>query len=188
MLAIKGGCEGDAEVDLVQSVFLTNKRPFPSMANLLKHSRRIRSTFTEQQVDDVMSVLSHLGWSPQRMTSRARTWRRAALKIDKMIQALADEAEHGARKECALHNLQAIASYNRLMIAGMLADLTVEHQARIPPPTPLACCGNFVERQARISQPAPLACGGNGSRDCRPVSVRRWRDCGAGQRKQRKGS
>ena len=142
MLAIKNGCKGDAEVDLVQSVFLTNKRPFPSVANLLRHSRRFRSTFTEQQAGDVMSVLSHLGWSPQRMTSRARTWSRAALKIDKMIQALVDEAEYGARKECALHNLKLMASYKRLMIAGMLADLTVEHQAKRPRPTPLACGGN----------------------------------------------
>ena len=100
MLAIKNGCRGDPEVYLVQLVFLTSKHPNPSIANLLKHSRRFRSTFTEQQVDDVMSVLSHLGWSPQRMTSRARSWRRAALRIDKMIQTLVDEAEHGTRKEC----------------------------------------------------------------------------------------
>ena len=39
----------------------------------------------------------------------------------------------GARKEAAWHNLREIASYNRLMIAGMLGDLTMEHQLMVRP-------------------------------------------------------
>ena len=129
MLAIKNGCKGDPEVNVVQAIFLTNKRPQPSVANLLRHSRRFRPSFTEAQQDRAFSVLSHLGWSPQRMTSRARSWSRCALKIDVVLQALALEAENGSQKVAALHNLEMLAQYNRLMIAGMLADLTVEHQA-----------------------------------------------------------
>ena len=62
------------------------------------------------------------------MTSRARTWTRGSLKISAVLRALAKEAEGGPRKEAAWHNLRELASYNRLMIAGMMGDLTMEHQ------------------------------------------------------------
>jgi hypothetical protein len=131
MLAIKNGCKGDPEVDAVQGIFLTNKKPHPSIANLLRHSKRFRSAFTDEQQEDVFGTLSHLGWSPQRMTSRARSYGRGILKIDALLMALAKEAEGGARAEAALHNLRELAKYNRLMIAGMLADFTVEHQLMV---------------------------------------------------------
>ena len=129
MLAIKNGCKGDPEVDAVQGIFLTNKKPHPSITNLLRHSKRFRSTFSDEQQEDIFTVLSHLGWAPQRMTSRAKSWSRGALKIDAVFKALAKEAEFGARKEAAMYNIRELASYKRLMIAGMLADLTVEHQS-----------------------------------------------------------
>jgi len=133
MLAIKNGCKGDPEVDAVQGIFLTNKKPYPSIANMLRHSKRFRASFTEEQQDAVFASLSHLGWAPQRMTSRARSYRRGALTIDGVFKALAKEAEGGARKEAALHNIQELSKFNRLMIAGMLADLTVEHQQMVRP-------------------------------------------------------
>ena len=61
------------------------------------------------------------------MTSRARSWSRVALKLDVVLEALAPEAEGGSQSQAALHNLNELAQYNRFMIAGMLADLTVEH-------------------------------------------------------------
>ena len=141
MLAIKNGCKGDPEVDLVQGIFLTNKKPHQSIANMLRHSKRFRSSFTDEQQDDIFATLSHLGWAPQRMTSRARSWSRGALKIGAVFKALAREAEEGPRKEAALHNLQMLAPYKRLMISGLLADLTVEHQICV--------------RQTDVSDPDP---------------------------------
>ena len=124
MLAVKNGCKGDPEVEKVQGIFLTNKKPFPSVSNLLRHSKRCRARFTDEQQDQVLSVLSNLGWAPQRMTSRARSWTRGSLKIRTVLQVLAKEAETGARKEAAWHNFRELASYDRLMIAGMMGDLS----------------------------------------------------------------
>ena len=142
MLAIKNGCKGDPEVDAVQGIFQTNKKTHPSITNLLRHSKRFRSTFSDEQQEDIFTVLSHLGWAPQRMTSRAKSWSRGALKIDSVFKALAKEAEFGARKEAAMYNIRELASYKRLMIAGMLADLTVEHQS--------------IVRQTDVADPDPV--------------------------------
>lgn len=43
MLAIKNGCKGDPEVDLVRGVFITNKRPVPSISRCLQNSTRFRT-------------------------------------------------------------------------------------------------------------------------------------------------
>ena len=103
--------------------------------------------FTEEQAGGVFVVLSHLGWSPQRMTSRARSYTRQALKHVGALSALAREAEEGPMNDDALFNIRQLASYKRLMIAGMLGDLALEHQlcvhradTRDPDPAELDVC------------------------------------------------
>ena len=127
-LAIKNGVKGDPEVDLIQGVFITNKKPYPSISNILRHSTRFRSRFTEKQQGDVFGVLSHLGWSPQRMSSRSRPYQRSTLKMRSLLCALAAEAEGGGYADATLANLKKIAPYLRFVLAGMMADLTAEHR------------------------------------------------------------
>ena len=127
-LAIKNGAKGDPEVDLIQGVFITNKSPHPSISNILRHSTRFRSRFSQEQQGDVYGVVSHMGWSPQRMSSRSKPYRRAALKMLPLFAALAAEAEDGKYADATLANLKEIAPYRRFTLAGMLADLTVEHR------------------------------------------------------------
>ena len=103
----------------------------------------------------MFTVLSHLGWAPQRMSSRARSMSRAVLKIDPLLTALAREAEGGSKKEAALHNLRMIAPYRRLVIAGLLADLTVEHhkcvrETDVEDPDPAEIAHQLARFESRV--------------------------------------
>ena len=132
-LGVKNGAKGDPEVDLVQGICCTNKKPYPSIANMLRNSKRFRKRFMETQRDSIMNVLSHLGWAPQRHSSRSRTYTRESLLMGQLLEALAREAEDGRYKEAAAHNIRQIAPYPRMMIAGMMGDLTCEHHAALRP-------------------------------------------------------
>ena len=127
-LAIKNGLRGEPEIEHVQAVLLTNKKPLPSISNILRHSQRFRSSFTDEQQDDVFGAIEHLGWSPNRMTSRSKPFGRLARKVGAVFSALAKEAEGGAYKKAAIYNLQEMVPYRRMMVAGLLADLTAEHR------------------------------------------------------------
>ena len=126
-LAIKNRCTGDPEIETVQQILLTNKRPMPSISNILRHSARFRCHFTLEQRADVFTTLQHMGWAPQRMSSRHRPYARISLKIRSLLSALAREASKGSYKKACLHNLREIGSYNRVVLCGLLADLTCEH-------------------------------------------------------------
>ncbi len=130
-LAIRNAVAGDPEVDIVQKVLLTNKRPVPSVSNLLRHSPRFRSVFSKQQQEDSLAVLQHLGWAPQRMTSRSRPYARVCMRVKSLLAALAHEATHGPEKDTAMAVLREIAPYKRIMLAGLMADLTFEHHKAV---------------------------------------------------------
>ena len=85
-LAIKNGLRGEPEIEHVQAVLLTNKKPLPSISNILRHSQRFRSSFTDEQQDDVFGAIEHLGWSPNRMTSRSKPFGRLARKVGAVFQ------------------------------------------------------------------------------------------------------
>jgi hypothetical protein len=128
MLAIKNGCKGDTEVDLVRAVFLTNKRPTPSISRCLQNSSRFRSQFTEEQQDGIETTVSHLGFAPQRFSSQSRPWGRGARKIRDLMSCLAKEVDNGGQyKKACLYNLRTIAPFGRMVLAGLLGDLTAEH-------------------------------------------------------------
>ena len=80
-----------------------------------------------------MNALSHLGWAPQRISSRSRTYSRESLLIGPLMEALAHEAEDGRWMAAAAHNIEEIAPYPRMMIAGMMGDLTCEHHHALRP-------------------------------------------------------
>ena len=48
-LGIKNGVKGDPIVDLVQGICVTNKKPHPSIANMLRNSKRFRKRFVESR-------------------------------------------------------------------------------------------------------------------------------------------
>ena len=130
MLAIKNGCAGDPEVELVQQVMLTNKRPFKSISNLLQHSSRLRSDYKEEQIDATLVTLSNLGWAPQRHSSRSSSLANASLTIQAVLSFVARGANVGnptTSKSC-VYNLDVFSKGpGRLQLAGMLADFCVEH-------------------------------------------------------------
>ena len=118
----------------MRQIMLTNKKPYPSISNLLRHSSRFRYVFKEEQQGGALTVLSHLSWAPQRMSSQARSLSRASLKLSDLLSALAREAEgqtSAKSAQAARYNIKEIASYRRLMVAGLLADLCVEHHKAI---------------------------------------------------------
>lgn len=79
---------------------------------------------------DGLSVLKHFGWAPQRFDSRKKPYARAALRLQQAFSSLAAEAEghDPKRRDCALHLLNGLSGANsgRILLAGMLADLTWE--------------------------------------------------------------
>jgi hypothetical protein len=128
-LIIKHAYKGEPEVQLVQEVLLTNKKPFKSVSGLLKDSSACRSTFTKVQQGDGEAVLQHMGWSAQRMSSRHKPNARASLRPGSLFEFLATRAEAGGDDRAAAeHNLRTLAPYRRMMLTGMMADLTWEHR------------------------------------------------------------
>ena len=70
------------------------------------------------------------------------------------MSALAREVEGGANADAALFNLKTIALFNRLMLAGLLADLTYEHylavrESDIADPDPTLVLRNLMRFEQR---------------------------------------
>ena len=126
-LAIKNGVKGEPEVEKVQHILLTGKKPHKSLSSLLRHSPRFRKVFSDRQQEDALSILEHLGWAPQRLSSRSRPWGRISMRLKSLLAALSDEVDHGAESDTAAIILREISPYRRLLIAGLMADLTHEH-------------------------------------------------------------
>jgi len=128
-LIIKHAYKGEPDVTLVQEVLLTNKKPFKSVSGLLKDSAACRSTFNKAQQADGEAVLQHMGWSAQRMSSRHKPNARSSLRPGSLFEFLATRAEDGGDDRAAAeHNLRTLFPYRRMMLTGMMADLTWEHR------------------------------------------------------------
>ena len=60
--------------------------------------------------------------------------------IKDLMGALASEVNNqGQYRQACLDNLQTLAPFRRMMLAGMLADLTAEHLLLVPGWTKLGC-------------------------------------------------
>ena len=131
-LNIKHAVSGEPEVTLVQEVLLTNKNTHKSVSGLLRDSSACRCSFTNEQKEEVEVVLRHLSWAPQRMSSRHKPYGRASLRPGALFAFLADRAENGRLdRQAALHNLETLAPFKRMLLAGMLADVTWEHRKAV---------------------------------------------------------
>ena len=79
-----------------------------------------------------MSLCENFGWAPQRFASRARPLAREARRWDAIWDSLATEAGSAsktARRDTARYYLQELGGANapRLLLGGMLTDISVEH-------------------------------------------------------------
>ena len=67
------------------------------------------------------------------MSSRHKPYGRASLRPGALFAFLADRAENGRLdRQAALHNLETIAPFKRMLLAGMLADVVIwEHRKAV---------------------------------------------------------
>ena len=88
----------------------------------------------EEQEKQAEAVLRHLSWSPQRMSSRHKPYGRASMRPGALFAFLAARAEHGGaveEKGAALYNSKTLAPFRRMVLAGMMADVTWEHRKAV---------------------------------------------------------
>ena len=129
-IVIKHATKGVPFVQKVQGVLITNKKPRQSIANMVKYSSTFRDKFLDKQINlkEAVTVLYDLGWTPVRMDSQTKPWRRTAMRLSSVFEALALEAEGGAYHMEAEHNLVEMACYDAIMVCGLMADLAEEHK------------------------------------------------------------
>ena len=82
-----------------------------------------------------MQVLEHMGFAPQRFSSRAKPFGRMAMRLREVFSIVAEEAESGdpKRRPWARNLLMELGGRhsNRLLLCGLLADLFHEHLRRV---------------------------------------------------------
>jgi hypothetical protein len=131
LLVLKTTIGCDPEIDLVDKLVVSSKEP-PSLARFLTQSTRLAAKFGEKQAQDHVQSLTHLGWRPQRADSKKKPYGRFAWRLNQCFETLAEEAEDATqrvRRAGAIHLLQSLSGRHtlRLVLAGMLADLSHEH-------------------------------------------------------------
>ena len=130
MLVLKNAFGGDPEIDMVDQLLVSGKKP-PSLSKFLSTSGRFREMFKEEEAQDAVQVLAHFGWAPQRYTSKVRPYSRTSRRLRQAFAAVSSEATGGdaKRRVWARHLLRELGGCHssRLLLGGMLADLSFEH-------------------------------------------------------------
>ena len=123
----------DPEVRLIDALLVSGKDP-PSLAKFLSTSEvyRRRCADAQSSAANGVSLCENFGWAPQRFASRARPLAREARRWDAIWDSLATEAGSASkskRRENARYYLQELGGANapRLLLGGMLTDISVEH-------------------------------------------------------------
>ena len=120
----------DQEVLEVDRLLVTGKTPY-SLAKFVSTSDVFRKKFTDAQVAASVAFVRNFGWAPQRFQSRARPYARETRRWNAIWSAVAAEADgkDAKRRALALHLLSSLSGPNsmRLLLGGMLADLSAEH-------------------------------------------------------------
>ena len=120
----------DQEVLEVDRLLVTGKKPY-SLAKFVSTSDVFRKKFTDAQVAASVAFVRNFGWAPQRFQSRARPYARETRRWHAIWSAVAAEADgkDAKRRALALHLLSSLSGPNsmRLLLGGMLADLSAEH-------------------------------------------------------------
>ena len=85
----------------------------------------------DAQADAGVSFVLNFGWAPQRFQSRARPYARESRRWEAIWSAVAAEAAgtNPERRQLAGHLLASLGGQNstRLLLGGLLADLSAEH-------------------------------------------------------------
>ena len=128
---LKNAIRDDSEICLVDSLLVTGKKP-QSLAKFLSTSDVFKKKFGDAQQKDGVAFIKNFGWAPQRFESRAKPYARECRRWKQIwtsVAAEAAEASDKTRKELAESFLtQFGGEYSRrLLLAGFLADLAVEH-------------------------------------------------------------
>ena len=120
----------DKEVVEVDRLLVTGKKPY-SLAKFVGTSDVFRRKFGDAQVKEGVAFVRNFGWAPQRFQSRARPYARESRRWHAIWSAVAAEADgkNPTRRDLAVHLLSSLSGPNsmRLLLGGMLADLSAEH-------------------------------------------------------------
>ena len=121
----------DPEIKAVDELLVTGKTP-ASLAKLLSTSDVFRKKFGDAQAAVDAAWVKNFGWAPQRFQSRARPYARECRRWKAIWSAVASEAASSAspdRRALATMYLTQLGGEfsSRLLLAGLLADLAVEH-------------------------------------------------------------
>ena len=120
----------DTEVIAVDQLLVTGKKPY-SLAKFVSTSDVFRKKIGDAQLKDEVAFVRNFGWAPQRFQSRARPYARESRRWHAIWSAVASEAKgkDPKRRELAVHLMDSFSGPNsmRLLLGGMLADLSAEH-------------------------------------------------------------
>ena len=120
----------DEEITITDQLLVTGKKPY-SLAKFLSTSMVFRKTVGDAQVADEVAFVKNVGWAPQRFNSRARPYARESRRWKSIFDAVAREAagDNRDRRMLARMYLGELGGSNssRLVLAGLLADLSAEH-------------------------------------------------------------
>jgi len=120
----------DAEIVVVDCLLVSGKKPY-ALAKFVSTSDVFRKKVGDAQADAGVSFVRNFGWAPQRYQSKARPYKRQARRWDPIWAAVAAEAagKNRDRRQLAEYLLESLGGQNsyRLVIGGLLADLTAEH-------------------------------------------------------------
>ena len=120
----------DTEVIAVDQLLVTGKKPY-SLAKFVSTSDVFRKKIGDAQLKDEVAFVRNFGWAPQRFQSRARPYARESRRWHAIWSAVASEAKgkDPKRRDLAVHLMDSLSGRNsiRLLLGGMLADLSAEH-------------------------------------------------------------
>ena len=136
--------DGD-EITITDQLLVTSKKPY-SLAKFISTSMVFRKTVGDAQLADNIAFVENFGWAPQRFNSRARPYARESRRWKSIFDVVATEAAGSdpQRRTLARMYFGELGGENswRLLLGGLLADLTAEHYAwvasgdkRYPDPT-----------------------------------------------------
>ena len=92
-----------------------------------------QKTFRDAQLAEGIAFEKNFGWAPQRFNSRARPYARESRRWNAIFHAVEKEAagDDRERRLLARRYLEGLGGENssRLVLGGLLADLSAEHYA-----------------------------------------------------------
>ena len=122
--------KADAEAVAVDALLVSGKNP-QSLAKFVSTSDVYRNRVGEAQREAGVAMVFNFGWAPQRYQSKMRPLTREARRWDPIWDSIATEAagNNKERRALAIHYITELGGQNssRLLLGGMLGDLSVEH-------------------------------------------------------------